>query len=235
MNRAKVTEMDQESLVTRLHDAEETLNAIRTGAVDAVVVNGDHGPQVFTLQSADHPYRVMVEVMNEGAFTVDRQGVILYANLKFAELMQRPVRDLVGRSILEFVDNAERTSLQDFLTRASAERMKRELVLRNGDGTPVPLILSLSPVPLDPAPVICAVATDLRDQRARKDAEAAEQRARELVAKLERSQFELREKVQDLETSHNVMVDRELKMIDLERQLKELKVEVERLKKSSRD
>jgi hypothetical protein len=31
------------------------LNAIRTGGVDAVVVDGPEGAQIYTLQGADHP------------------------------------------------------------------------------------------------------------------------------------------------------------------------------------
>jgi hypothetical protein len=44
--------------------------------------------------------------------------------------------------------------------------------------------------------MICAVVTDLRDQNARRAAEASEQRARDLVTKLEQSQAELRDKIQ---------------------------------------
>jgi len=53
-------------LRARLAEAEKTLRAIRSGGVDAVVVAGRHGPHVFTLQGAEHAYRVLIESMNEG-------------------------------------------------------------------------------------------------------------------------------------------------------------------------
>ena len=49
--------MDYESLthdelIARLREAEETLEAIRTGEVDAVVIAGPSGQQVYTLENA---------------------------------------------------------------------------------------------------------------------------------------------------------------------------------------
>lgn len=70
-------------LRTRVHELEETFLAIKRGSVDAVVVNGDEGEQVFTLQGAEHPYRVLVETMNDGAATLDEDGTVLYANTSF--------------------------------------------------------------------------------------------------------------------------------------------------------
>ena len=67
-----------------LQEAEETLDAIRSGEVDALVVAGPEGERVFTLRGAEHPYRVMVESMNEGAISLALDGTILYCNGAFA-------------------------------------------------------------------------------------------------------------------------------------------------------
>ena len=56
----------------RLAETEETLRAIRSGEIDALVVSTTGGDRLFTLAGADHPYRVMVESMQEGAATVSR-------------------------------------------------------------------------------------------------------------------------------------------------------------------
>ena len=73
----------------RLQEAEDTINAIREGHVEALVVSAPEGEQVFTLRSADQPYRLMVEQMREGALTVAADGTILYCNQRFAELIAR--------------------------------------------------------------------------------------------------------------------------------------------------
>src|SRR5262249_47090168 len=65
----------------------ETLQAIRGGSVDAVVVSGPDGDKVYTLQGAEHPYRLLVEAMNEGAATLDHSGVVLYCNARFGEIL----------------------------------------------------------------------------------------------------------------------------------------------------
>ena len=77
-----------EQLEMRLEEAESTLQAIRHGEVDALVVSGPTGPQVYTLQSADHPYRILVQEMQDGALTLTPTGLILYANLAFARMMR---------------------------------------------------------------------------------------------------------------------------------------------------
>ena len=46
-----LAEIDE--LRLRLQEAEETLEALRSGAVDALVVSSDEGEQVYTLQGAD--------------------------------------------------------------------------------------------------------------------------------------------------------------------------------------
>ena len=63
-------------LRARIQELEDTFQAIQRGQVDAVVVNGAQGDQVFTLQGAEHPYRVLVETMNEGAAT----GYLFFPN-----------------------------------------------------------------------------------------------------------------------------------------------------------
>ena len=50
-----------------LAEAEEMLRAIRHGEIDALVVEGSGGSKVYTLHSADEPYRNLVEQMQEGA------------------------------------------------------------------------------------------------------------------------------------------------------------------------
>jgi PAS domain-containing protein len=80
-------EYELELLRSQLEEANETIEAIRTGQIDAIVVQGDNGHQLYTLKSADHTYRVFIEKMTEGAVTLNNQGLILYCNSRFASMV----------------------------------------------------------------------------------------------------------------------------------------------------
>ena len=93
---SKTTAAGNQEIARAVQELEETFAAIQRGRVDAVVVNGAQGDQVFTLQGAEHPYRVLVENMNEGAATLDQDGVVLYANSSFAKTLGSQLETLVG-------------------------------------------------------------------------------------------------------------------------------------------
>ena len=75
---------ETDTLRARLAEAEEMLRAIRHGEIDALVVEGAGGSQVYTLHSADEPYRHLVEEMQEGA-------VVLTPSRRHP-VLQRPLR-----------------------------------------------------------------------------------------------------------------------------------------------
>ena len=85
-------EQVEETLRARLAEAEEMLRAIRQGEVDALVVESTGGNQVYTLHSADEPYRDLVEQMQEGAVVLTGRGDILYSNARFAALVGEPLK-----------------------------------------------------------------------------------------------------------------------------------------------
>src|SRR4051812_39022423 len=92
-----------DELRLRLAELEETLSAIRRGEVDALIVNGPHGEQVYSLKGPEHPSRVFVEKMHEGAVPLDDKGIILYANRRFAEILNYPLEKITGTMINTFV------------------------------------------------------------------------------------------------------------------------------------
>ena len=83
-----------ETLRLRLAEAEEMLRAIQQGEIDALVVEGAGGNQVYTLHSAEEPYRNLVEQMQEGAVVLTSRGDILYANARFAALVGEPLQSV---------------------------------------------------------------------------------------------------------------------------------------------
>src|SRR6185369_11112775 len=78
---------ETKELQRRLEEAEETLRAIREGEVDALVIDGPQGEVIYTVTSADYPYRLMIDEMNEGAVSVSPDSDILYSNRNFAGIL----------------------------------------------------------------------------------------------------------------------------------------------------
>src|ERR1700712_952944 len=110
-NETSALAAEVEDLRARLLEAEETLRAIRRGEVDALVVSGTRGDQIFTLMGADHSYRIFLEEMHEGAATLTADGVILYCNRCFAEIVGMALEDVVGNPLSRFVRESDRTEV----------------------------------------------------------------------------------------------------------------------------
>ena len=91
--------------------------------MDAVVVAGKQGPQVFTLEGAEHAYRVLIESMNEGALTLTTDAVILYANQCFARMVKRPLEQVLGSSFDTFLSAADQAALRPLLKGAGQIRL----------------------------------------------------------------------------------------------------------------
>ncbi|HJU64270.1 MAG TPA: PAS domain S-box protein, partial [Gemmatimonadaceae bacterium] len=170
-----------ELLRARLEEAEETLHAIRTGEVDAVVIQGPDGPRTFTLVTADHAYRMLVEQMSEGALTLAPDGLILYSNARLASLLGDPPRSLAGSQLSELAHPDDRAMLSELLQRSATGKASGELRLRHSDGGIVPVQLSLGLLRSGGFDSICAIATDLTDQKQREQAEADDRLTRAIV------------------------------------------------------
>jgi PAS domain-containing protein len=82
---------ENEDLRERLEKAEGTLREILSGEADALFVKGLDGVQLFTLNGADQSYRTLIESMSEGALKLTPEGVIVYANRRFAEMLRTPL------------------------------------------------------------------------------------------------------------------------------------------------
>ncbi len=169
-------------LQSRLEDAEETLRALRTGEVDAVVASGPDGDRVYTLKGADEAYRVMVQNMAEGALTLTPDGLILFSNQQFASMLGIGLQHVIGSPVHEFVA-AEDAPVVDALL-AGAAGPAAEVRLKKVDSAPVPAHLSASALRLDEAECVCLIVTDLTEQQRILEIQRAEELSRESEARM---------------------------------------------------
>ena len=152
-------------LRTRLAEVEESLGAIQRGEVDALVVSGPEGDQIYTLQGAEHPYRVMVEAINEGAATLLRDGTVLYSNRQFATMLGQPLEKLIGKSFLDFFPPQYQPAIREILLRAESGGVRCEVELPRDGGAVLPSQLSINPFNNSGTEALCLVATDLSQQK----------------------------------------------------------------------
>ncbi len=168
-----------EELRARLAEAEDTLEAIRTGAVDALVVSGPQGEQVYTLRGADQTYRRLVEEMSEGAAVLTTDGDIVYGNRRLAQILGLRMERVIGGPLHQFFSDNDCPALQALLEKAVQDNNaigKREFTLKTPRGKSVPVYLSATCLDADNTTTICLIVTDLTEQKRAQEMAAANMR-----------------------------------------------------------
>ncbi|MCW6511922.1 ATP-binding protein [Lichenifustis flavocetrariae] len=162
-DQARIRELE-----ARLEESEETLEAIRRGDFDAVVVETPDGErQIYTLESADRPYRVLIEQIQEGALTLSAEGTVLYCNRRLAEMLDVRQERLIGQPLQAFIPVEDGPLLGRLLEEARLGVARGELSLAtDGQNQRMPVYLSLSLLARDETvPLLCGVLTDLTEQK----------------------------------------------------------------------
>jgi PAS domain S-box-containing protein len=119
-NQQLVTE--NKELRSRWAEAEEALYAIINGEVDAIVVSGKDREQIYSISSAETPYRTFIEEMNEGAVTLSKDGVIIYCNRRFAEFVNEPIEQVFGSHLIRFIASCDKSEFNSLLTLLSSKK-----------------------------------------------------------------------------------------------------------------
>lgn len=156
-----------EEIAARLAELEATFDAIRHGEVDALVVEGERGREIYSLSTADEAYRVLVESLGEGALTASADGIILYANASMAAMLGASAEELLGRKLDDRLGPAgTRTAQQVAQAVLSADRptlIEATLVGGPRAQAALPVLLSVSPIRHSGPVRVALTATDLTD------------------------------------------------------------------------
>jgi PAS domain S-box-containing protein len=159
--RARLAEVEG-----KLAEAQEVICAIQSGDVNAVVVSGPQGDQVFTLKDAEYAYRALVEAMNEGAATLGPDGTVLYCNQRLASLLGIPLEQIIGNRVTKLVTAEAMHDFEALIALAWSTGMgKSELDFMAAQSGRVPMYLSLRK--MDSEAALCMVATDLTESKKR--------------------------------------------------------------------
>ncbi len=155
-----------QDVTSRMTEAEESLRAILSGEVDGLVVKTAQGDRVFTLSGADHPYRIMVETMNEGAVTLASDGTILFCNQRFTNIVRGSLEKVMGSSIYQYFSSTDLPLFKALLKEGLKGNSKTELALQTVGNNYVPVLVSINTLKhMDMPGTVCMVITDLTEQK----------------------------------------------------------------------
>ena len=201
-----------QALEIQLEEAEETLSAIRRGEVDALVVNGSDGERVFTLEGADHPYRLMVETMSEGAVTVSGGGTLVYSNQSFASMLDVPLERVIGMPLTQYIADDDVPAMLELVANAQQSNSRGEVRLKTPTGKLIPALVSMSsPYSRD---AVCIVVTDLSEQKRNEELLLSQQIAKVRHEQTEASRRRINDILESI-TDSFIAVDREWRFIDV--------------------
>lgn len=158
-------EQEIENLSQKLEEANDAIEAVRSGQVDALIVKDKNGHQLYTLKSADQTYRVFIERMVEGAITLNEKGIILYSNSRFASMMKLPLSKIIGSYFEAFVPNEYRQIFDELVEKGWREESKGEIYLVTGNQELVPFLVSLTTLKLEDRTALSLILTDLTLQK----------------------------------------------------------------------
>lgn len=171
---------ENQRLQYRLTETEETLTAIQNGEVDALVISHPDGEKIFSLTGSEHPYRVMVETMQEGAAFLVSSGQIFYSNQQLAMLLHIPMEKLIGTQFTDYVATQDLALVTERLQNFNASQLNRdEITLKTRQEQLLTVLLSWSQVEFDDKLGLSVVITDIS---ARKLAEQKIMRLNRLYA-----------------------------------------------------
>lgn len=200
-----------DNLRQQLAEAEEILQAIAQHKVDAFVISGPDDDEVYTLKGTDHAYRVILESINEGTATIGIDSTIYYCNPAFAALLKRPLEQLVGTSLADYVAPSYLPLYTSLLAQGLVDRSKGEVMLRTARGEQLSVLLSCSALKLDEVQGICLVATDLTEQKRQAEIVAArdllEQRVIERTAELVATNLRLQQEIEEKQQAEAALTE----------------------------
>jgi PAS domain S-box-containing protein len=153
-------------------EADATVNAIRTGAVDALVVGGE---QVVMLDSAQRFYQAAVDRMQQGVVIVGAQGEIAYVNQRMAALLGAQRERLAGSSLLKLTHNGDEATLRSVLTAREGSSAQAEVRLRRANNEYITTLVTVTAIA--DSQKMCLVS----DLSLQKRHEAADERTRKFL------------------------------------------------------
>lgn len=148
-----------------LHDAEESIDAINAGKIDALVISNEKQLKVFTEKTADKTYRILIEKMHEGAVTLNKDETILYSNSKFANMVNLSLQKVIGTNFKNFIHDSSKEQFKILIKQGWQNSINEEVNINSNEGKVVPVLMSVNTLSLDDNFILSIILTDITQRK----------------------------------------------------------------------
>jgi hypothetical protein len=111
------------------------------------------------LVESEKKYRTLVEMMNESVITLDREGRIIYANSKAAELFGSSVDDIIGTPITNYCGEECSRQFMQAIYKPQSVPFTLETEISDVNGKIKDVLVSISPIFDDKGDITVTIAT----------------------------------------------------------------------------
>jgi len=189
LEETEMLNKDHAALQQQLQEARKSIDAIKKGNIDALVIAQDQALKVYTEKTADKPYRILIEKMHEGAVTLNEDGTILYCNNYFANMVNLPLQKVIGTMFKIFIDDSSEKHIETLFKQRDVDILKEEVYIFANGGKEIPALMTVNALWLDNIFVLGIILTDLTIQNINQE-------------KLKRRTKQLEEKNTELENAN---------------------------------
>ena len=152
-----------EELKAKLSEADQLIQAIKDGEVDAFAIGSNPVPEIYTLQTSDYAYRILIEEFAEGALNVTEDGLIVYTNRTFHELVGQPYEKVIGTNVFQYIHPDAAVFFKKLFQDASRGKSKGDIQLM-ANGAVIPVSVSLTSLQPN-LPTVGIIVSDLSEKK----------------------------------------------------------------------
>jgi len=155
---------ENKELLRQLREAKETIDLIKTGNIDALVVSHKNDLKVYTEKTTDKIFRTLIEQMNEGAVTLNKDGTILYCNSCFSKMVDLPLQKVIGAPFRTFIEDSSKKHFESLFKQGWEVNSQNEICINTTGGKVKSVLMSANTLSVDNTFTLSVILTDLTIQ-----------------------------------------------------------------------